>query len=211
MGAKGSGRHYRFDTRLYTEDFRNIDIREFNQRGWLNNKEPSTLTWSRRGEKIASVQFLVRTPVQFPEEIPNIRMRYNVRKNAGAWQELDYKISLTTTECNFGGLRYWFICPDCNKRVCVLYADILFKCRTCLGIVHKSRNESALDQATRRLKKEKDNLWPVLDLSLFDSVRSLYRPKWMRHKTFDAKHIELLALETKATNLMVSKFSNNYF
>jgi hypothetical protein len=211
MGAKGSGRHYRFDTRLYTEDFRNIDIREFNQRGWLNNKEFSTLTWSRRGEKIASVQFLVRTRVQFPEETPNIRMKYNVRKNAGDWQELDYKINLTTTECNFGGIRYWFICPDCNKRVCVLYADIMFKCRACLGIVHRSRNESALDQATMRLKKEKDNLWPELDLSLFDSVRSLYRPKWMRNRTYIKKKIELLRLETNLTNLMIDRFGSYDF
>jgi hypothetical protein len=211
MGAKGSGRHYRFDTRLYTEDFRNIDIREFNQRGWLDNKEPSTLTWSRRGEKIASVQFLVRTRVKFPEEMPNIRMKYNVRKNAGAWQELDYKINLTTTECNFGGVRYWFICPDCNKRVCVLYADIMFKCRSCLGIVHKSRNESALDQATRRLKKEKDNLWPELDLSLFDSVRSLYRPKWMRLNTYVKKKIKLIGLESKLDKLIIDRFERTEF
>ena len=26
MGGKGSGRHCRFDNRLYTEDFRSIDI-----------------------------------------------------------------------------------------------------------------------------------------------------------------------------------------
>jgi hypothetical protein len=211
MGGTGSGRHFHYSTRSYTDDYLDLDIRLMNQRGWLNKSNYQNLSWKRNGQEIGSIKFLVWTRVQFPEEIPNIKMRYNVRKNAGAWQELDYKINLTTTKCNFGGVRYWFICPDCNKRVCVLYADILFKCRSCLGIVHKSRNESALDQATRRLKKEKDNLWPELDLSLFDSVRSLYRPKWMRHKTFDAKHIELLALETKATNLMVSKFSNNYF
>jgi hypothetical protein len=211
MGAKGSGRHYRFDARLYTEDFRNIDIREFNQRGWLDKKGLNTLTWSRRGEKIASVQFLVETPVQFPREITNISIKYNVRKNAGAWQELDYKINLTTTECNFGGVRYWFICPDCKKRVCVLYADIMFKCRTCLGIVHRSRNESALDQATRRLKKEKDNLWPELDLSLFDSVRSLYRPKWMRLNTYVKKKTELIGLESRLNKLMIDRFERTEF
>ena len=87
----------------------------------------------------------------------------------------------------------------------------MFNCRKCLGIVHRSRNESALDQAARRLQKEKDKLWPELDLCIFESVKWLYKPKWMRHKTFDAKQTKLLALETKATNLMVSKFGNNYF
>jgi hypothetical protein len=203
MGAKGSGRHYRFDTRLYTENFRNIDIREFNQRGWLDKKGLSILTWSRRGEKIASVQFLVETPVQFLREITNIRIKYNVRKNAGAWQELDYKINLTTTGCNFGGIRYWFICPDCSKRVCVLYADIMFKCRTCLGIVHKSRNESALDQATRRLDKEKEKLWPDEGLCFYDSVRYLDKPKWMRLNTYVKKKIKLIGLESRLNKLMI--------
>jgi hypothetical protein len=206
MGAKGSGRHYHFDTRLYTEDFRNIDIREFNQRGWLNNRGVNTLTWSSRGEKLASVQFLVETPVQFPNEIASIRMKYNVCKNGSAWQKLDYRINLTTTQCNYGGVRYWFSCPDCNKRVCVLYADIMFKCRTCLGIVHRSRNESALDQAIRRLDKEKDKLWPDEGLCFYDSVEWLEKPKWMRHKTFPAKKLQLLRIQSKVNNLMAGKF-----
>ena len=73
MSSKSSGRHYRFGTRLYTEDFRKIDIREFNQRGWLYNNGINTLTWCRKGEQIASVQFFVRTRVKFPQETPNIK------------------------------------------------------------------------------------------------------------------------------------------
>ena len=38
-------------------------------------------------------------------------------------KDFDYKIPLTTTHCNYGGNRYWFICPwykngvYCGKRV----------------------------------------------------------------------------------------------
>jgi len=179
MGGKGSGRHCRFDNRLYTEDFRSIDIREFNQRGWLDIKGLTTLTWSRNKEKVASIQFFVRTAVQFPTK-PNITLRYKSRTNGADWQSMDYPIELQTTNCNFGGIRYWFTCPECSKRVCVLYNGEIFKCRTCLGLVHKSRNESALDQAIRRLDKEKDKLWPDMNLCFYDSVEWLDKPKWMR-------------------------------
>jgi hypothetical protein len=211
MGAKGSGRHFRFDTRLYTEDFRNIDIREFNQKGWLNNRGVNTLTWNSRGEKLASVQFLVETPVQFPNEISSIRMKYNVRKNGSAWQKLDYRINLTTTQCNYGGVRHWFSCPDCNRRVCVLYCDIMFKCRSCHELVHKSRNESSLDQITRRLNKEKNNLWPELELGVFDSVRYLDKPKWMRLSTYVKKKIELARMESRLYKLMIDRFETTEF
>lgn len=43
-------------------------------------------------------------------------------------------LELTYTECNFGGKRYWLVCPKCGKRVGVLYkkptSELLF-CRKC--------------------------------------------------------------------------------
>lgn len=142
MGGKGSGRHCRFDNRPYTEDFRSIDIRGFNQRGWLDIKGLTTLTWSLNGEKTASVQF--------PNK-PNINLRYKSRSNGAAWQNMDYQIELQTTNCNSGGIRYWFTCPECSKRVCVLYRGEIFKCSSCHGLVHKNRNKSTLGQAIRRI------------------------------------------------------------
>lgn len=86
-----------------------------NQRGWLNNPANQNLSWKRNGHEIGSVQFLVWTRVQFPDDKPNIRLRYKSRANGGNWQELNYKIELETTQCNFGGLRYWLKCPECSK------------------------------------------------------------------------------------------------
>ncbi|MCP4985288.1 MAG: hypothetical protein GY928_04210 [Colwellia sp.] len=88
----------------------------------------------------------------------------------------------------------------------MLYGGTYFKCRKCHGLVHRSRNESALDQVSSRIKKEKDKLWPELDISAFDSVRYLYKPKWMRKKTYMLKKIELLRLEHKANCLMIDRF-----
>jgi hypothetical protein len=211
MGGMGSGRHFHYSTRSYTDDYLDLDIRLMNQRGWLNKSNYQNLSWKRNGQEIGSIKFLVWTRVQFPDDKSSIRVKYKSRTYGGDWQELNYEIGLETTKCNFGGVRYWFKCPECHKRACVLYGGTIFKCRTCHDLVHKSRNESALDQATRRLKKEKDNLWPELDLSLFDSVRSLYRPKWMRLNTYVKKKIELIGLESKLDKLMIDRFERTEF
>lgn len=52
-------------------------------------------------------------------------------------------ISLTTTNCYFGGQRYWLVCPKCERRAGVLYkkptGDLLL-CRKCHNLKYiKSR------------------------------------------------------------------------
>jgi hypothetical protein len=50
------------------------------------------------------------------------------------------KIGLTTSKCNYGGCRYWFICPSCKRRVGVLYRkplNKLFLCRKCNNLTYQ--------------------------------------------------------------------------
>lgn len=51
------------------------------------------------------------------------------------------RIIITHTIPNYGGKRYWFICPGCKRRVGVLYkpehGDI-FKCRDCYNLIYQS-------------------------------------------------------------------------
>ena len=206
MGGYGSGRRYHYSTRSYTDDYLDLDIRIMNKRGWLDKTTCQNLTWKRNNQEIGSIKLLVETRVQFPNEKIGMRLNYKARTNGGDWQEQDYTVELEATKCNFGGLRYWFKCPKCNKRVCVLYAGTIFKCRTCHGLVHKSRNESTLDQAIRRLHKEKDKLYANDDISLYDSVKWLYKPKWMRYKTFEREKAKLIELENKTNKLILYMF-----
>jgi hypothetical protein len=52
--------------------------------------------------------------------------------------EVGLTIDLVTSHTRFGGDRYWFQCPDCKKRVGVLYrvANGLI-CRTCTGFRYR--------------------------------------------------------------------------
>ncbi len=60
-------------------------------------------------------------------------------------------ISITTTPCYYGGVRYWFLCPAvvdgvlCEDRVGVLYlppGGELFGCRKCYGLTYESCQQS---------------------------------------------------------------------
>jgi hypothetical protein len=51
-------------------------------------------------------------------------------------------VELTSTPCNFGGIRCWFRCPKCNRRVAVLYMrSRLWSCRECAKVRYSSQHE----------------------------------------------------------------------
>lgn len=53
-----------------------------------------------------------------------------------------FNIDLAVTKTAFGGERFWFKCPLCEKRAGVLFQhplSNLIGCRTCLGLEYKSR------------------------------------------------------------------------
>lgn len=51
-------------------------------------------------------------------------------------------ISFTTSKCNLGGNRFWFVCK-CGNKVGVLYVlGDEFRCRKCLNLAYHSQNLS---------------------------------------------------------------------
>ena len=48
----------------------------------------------------------------------------------------DYHVQLTTSKTRFNGERYWFVCPQCQRRSGVLYQNQSngLGCRQCLGL-----------------------------------------------------------------------------
>jgi hypothetical protein len=78
---------------------------------------------------------------------PYVRLIYAVTDREGKRTDYDYQVSLVTTPCNLGGVRYWFGCPDCGRRVAVLYlapGDVYFRCRHCNNLSYHSRNNCSV-------------------------------------------------------------------
>jgi len=51
-------------------------------------------------------------------------------------------IDLATSKTRFNGIRFWFVCPVCNKRAGVLFSHPItgqIGCRACLGLDYAKR------------------------------------------------------------------------
>lgn len=182
MGGFGSGRKFGANV---TEDYRSIDVRRWQRERLLTPGNSFDTTWSRNGEKIAAISVRV--------ESDQLRLIYNFRNsNAAEWESLDYPVKLQTTTCNYGGERYWFICPaaDCGKKVALLYsAGKYFACRHCYQLAYKSQHETKGDRGYRGAGKIREKLgWQA---GIANPPEG--KPKGMHWKTYNRlmnKHID---------------------
>ena len=79
---------------------------------------------------------------------PHIKLTYSQTDSfSGEKKSFDYKVRLVSTECNYGGKRWWFVCPltvdgrSCSRRVGKLYKDgNYFGCRHCYDLTYSSKN-----------------------------------------------------------------------
>lgn len=72
---------------------------------------------------------------EFPKE-GYLRLKYKYEE-----RDFDYKAYLTTTNCNYGGYRYWFVCPLCDRRIGVLYFKSgIYACHKSQQLTYESRN-----------------------------------------------------------------------
>jgi hypothetical protein len=125
--------------------------------GWKSGGVQWTNGWS---DKKSSIGIEISTG-NFPDEKTEdgyIRFQYTQTDLNGDKKDFDYKTSLTTTPCNFGGVRYWFICPlsvngrYCGRRVGVLYkAGDYFGCRHCYNLTYSSRLKSGIFKTTSNI------------------------------------------------------------
>ncbi len=144
------GRYY-FDKKDTVEDCRSVSISFLRKHGYLS--EPccmsGTISWKNScGEETSSIGILVSTL----DGDDYVRFQYaTTDRNSGEKTEYDYRVSLTTTPCNLGGVRHWFICPlskggvYCGRRVAKLYkapGASYFGCRHCYNLSYESRNET---------------------------------------------------------------------
>lgn len=86
------------------------------------------------------------------------RLRFGARRTVESCESIDVRrwmfdgkhiapgVSLTTTPCNFGGARYWFVCPvqGCSRRITKLYfLGGRYACRHCHCLAYRAQHENA--------------------------------------------------------------------
>ena len=90
------------------------------------------------------------------------------------------RVRLQSTPCRYGGVRWWFECPRCGRRVGKLYLPpraVAYRCRLCWDLRYRSQRLANWDRRRWRA----DKLWARITPRGEDRPR---RPKWMHRTTY---------------------------
>lgn len=137
-----------YSSRRTVEECKSISTYFLNQNGFFSSSFKSgTLVWNENSCRESSIGLMIL----INGNQGHLRLMYSKKKGLTDEKSvLDYKVRLTSTPCNFGGLRWWFICPlainnvVCQKRVGKLYLShgLYFGCRHCHNLTYQSSQES---------------------------------------------------------------------
>ena len=98
-------------------------------------------------------------------------------------------IRTTTTQAGYG-VREWYVCPHCIKRVAKLYIgkkDI--GCRGCWKLHYASQSEDGLGRMRMKMRRQRYAVWGNTEQTrnLANNPCSFPKPKGMRWDTFNKK------------------------
>lgn len=177
MGGQGSGRWYFPDRKRTVEESYRISTRDVFFKG--QTPRPTWEGWYVAGTKLGWSFELSLKGLTF-------------------WRE-NYKcfVKMDKTPCHFGGERWWFKCPQCERRIIHLYLQSHgFLCRHCLDLSYKTRRESLFGRSCIRAEK-------LVARVGAKSVEGMRRPKGMHYKTFNELYSRALDEEIASLAAML--------
>jgi hypothetical protein len=95
-------------------------------------------TYTSTGERVASVGYTV----DYSTSSFTLNYTTTVREEK---RDVTDRIRLIKQRTNFGGVRFMFLCPSCQRRAAKLYlpgGGVYFRCRRCYNLTYTSSNES---------------------------------------------------------------------
>jgi hypothetical protein len=164
-------------TKSIAEQSNSLSIFFLKKHGYLNKDcsyQSGGVTWTYgSSENKSSIGFtVIKDDWGTPYERAYVNLKYTHTSNwTGEKENMDYKVELTTTSCNYSGKRYWFICPltkngkYCGRRVGVLFCiGKWFGCRHCGEIAYAKQMEGGkyrwngvsipdIDRAEKEIKR----------------------------------------------------------
>lgn len=94
-------------------------------------------------------------------------------------------VSITRTPCHFGASRPWFTCPQCGKRMAVLFKGTGgLGCRGCSGLYYETQRASGSMKTLLRLRRMRAKLGAT-SLSALEAFPQ--KPHGMRWETYFAR------------------------
>jgi hypothetical protein len=167
---------YRWDKKDTVEGHKQLDVRQLKRAGRLFPGSCFSWQWSVDGKPTGDIRIRV--------EAGHVDLIYRYRsRGQEQWEDVEERVRLVWTPCNYGGERPWFLCPgqSCGRRVAVLYAaGIYFLCRHCYEPTYSCQQETTPFRLLSRAQKLRDRLGasPCID----DAI--IKKPKGMHWRTF---------------------------
>lgn len=158
---------YPFSNRRTVEESLSISTKSLKDNNCLNGGIfNGCVSWKNQLDKETGSMIIIVSTLHNNEYI---RFQYSLTSPSSNKENLDYKVSLVSTPCFYGGKQWWFLCPSlitdnaCNCRDGVLYlADCkYFGCRHCYKLTYRSCKEH--DKRIDLLSKNPDLLSAYLE------------------------------------------------
>lgn len=186
MGGYNSGRH---SGRPTIESGLMLDINLLLRKRHIRPGQhvSGSLTWSntRTGEETASIGYEANL---VSPEAAWARLHYTVNGTPK-----DYRVWIEASACNYGGERWWWICPLSGRRVvklCLPPGATLFAARGAYRLAYSSQREGPMDRTRARQAR----LYRKLGVE-YDHYEQPppSRPKGMHFRTYKRLEAELYA------------------
>ena len=198
MGGSGSGNWYRWSKRTSTDQYRCLDVRKLHREGSLRPGSSSIISWSNAdGKRTASMGVKGGNDA--------VTLHYTVTIGEKEPEDLDYRVPLSWTPCNYGAKRPCFLCPgqDCGRRVALLYQPgRYYLCRHCYDLVYTSQQENP----AFRLLSKAQNIRRSLGGSAILDDPFPPKPKGMHWRTYKKLQRECERAGERSWQIMEARF-----
>ncbi len=196
MGGLGSGRHWGCG-RPTVEEGLTLDINKLIRDGFIGPGALSlgTLRWTRvaSGKEVGSIGY--EANLTNPDDAW-IHLQYRVNG-----EPQDYQIALETTQPNYGGRRWWFVCPARGYRVAKLHlppGGTLFASRRAYGVAYRSQRERVHERALTRTQNIRMKLGgsPSLAEPFPERPKGMWRHTYwrLRQEAESAEYVSLVGM-----------------
>lgn len=149
-----------------------LDVNVLRRRGCLSHGWSGSWAWTwSTGEK---------SSIDVAAHDHGVTLRFTVRINGSEPEFVVQHVPVEWRPCRFGGMRPFWRCPTCGRRIVVLYGRRTFTCRACSHLTYDSQRERGPDRAQRRANKIRVRLGGEAGWGQFPP-----KPPRMHQRTYD--------------------------
>jgi hypothetical protein len=193
MGSASSGRR---DGKPLVEDCLRLDLAQLMRLGPMRDgiAGDGWLEWRQDAQRLGRICF--RIDLRQPSDA---RLVLEFRAGQGEAAAFRQSIGLAFTVPNYGGRRWWLICPDTGRRVRCLYlppGGARFTGRKALGLAYRVERLEQFDRPFARLHRQRRKL---------AGGHQPMRPKGMWQRSYDQRLAALVAADAACLSAIAAK------